>query len=920
MPRFPQTIRNLKLKIKNLKLSSGFTLIELLVVMSILAVLAGTIVVATNNARDKGKDARRKQDLQSISSALVAFYVDHHVYPPTDTSKPYIDQRAFASDAQDPTVSWLPEELTEYIPKLPKDPLQSSISNYFAKALGGLGKLATTFSQQRTIAKNGQVSGVVTGNLGNSTGFSNTDQYNSGNLQGNKFRMGSNNGTTNTTNAMYVYIGTSGGSSIDFTEPNNKFKLVIYNDNGGNPSTPVPNANGEGTITTASGGWRSVNFSSAVNLNANTDYWLFYTSNSGNQLLNNANWEPSSLTSGYFGFTYTDSFPSNPTPAPEVNRTYAIYVPFSYTTAIPTVTASSASGITTTTATVNGSANPNNDEATGYFRYSTTSPGANCNDSFGTRAPASSGTNLGSGSSSAPFSENITGLSPGTIYYFCAIGNNSLGTGFGSVQNFTTIAASGANTYTIQSSADDAKSVTETNHLSPTVTDNPVGHPFNPFPVGTGTCSETRHSYMRFSNIQILKNATINSATIKFTPRDLPADDPAPAASDKAANLTNPSSIKTIFKAEAADNAAPITGTNNTDWDNRTRTSAAANWNNIPKWAPSPSATDLTSPELNSIIQEIVNRGGWNSGNSINIFWQDNGTTAATEVVNLGGTDNRTTCPGRVPVSYDGQAAGLGNAPVLSIGWSTSGASSVSCTNGTTTPNVPTTLTGSGGSGSYSWSAPGASSATPSGANLTVKYGSTGIKTVTVTDASNSNLSATCTVTVNPGSAGSPPTCSNKITTVNTSVTLTVNGGTAPYTWFAPDASSATPNGPNLDVIYASEGEYLIRITDSGSQQGSCTVKVNATGTPGWNIGTGNYTDDQCNNRTKIYCLRLSSDKRVFVLWAQLENLNDPESYENANAKCQASDFAVGSIYEGLGQPTHTLPNPYNFCIKSPPL
>ncbi|HEY0882225.1 MAG TPA: hypothetical protein VGD87_11870, partial [Archangium sp.] len=113
----------------------------------------------------------------------------------------------------------------------------------------------------------------------------------------------------------------------------------------------------------------------------------------------------------------------------------------SFTTlAAPTVVTSAASSIGSTTATLNGSANPNRDATTGWFRYSTTNP-TTCDDSFGTRFPATGGTSLGSGTSGVAFSQPLTGLSQGTTYFYCAIASNSVATSFGAVQTFTTTTA-----------------------------------------------------------------------------------------------------------------------------------------------------------------------------------------------------------------------------------------------------------------------------------------------------------------------------------------------------------------------------------------------------------------------------------------------------------------------------------------------
>lgn len=105
---------------------------------------------------------------------------------------------------------------------------------------------------------------------------------------------------------------------------------------------------------------------------------------------------------------------------------------------MPTVTTNLASLIGTTTVTLNGAANPNGATTTGWFRYSTSSPGT-CNDSFGTRAPSSGGTNLGVGTTSTNYSQSAASLLTATTYYYCAIASNSSGTSTGSVVSFTTI-------------------------------------------------------------------------------------------------------------------------------------------------------------------------------------------------------------------------------------------------------------------------------------------------------------------------------------------------------------------------------------------------------------------------------------------------------------------------------------------------
>ena len=61
------------MKIKNLKLKinqKGFTLIELLVVIAIIGILASFAIASFTSAQAKGRDSRRKGDLDAIRKAL----------------------------------------------------------------------------------------------------------------------------------------------------------------------------------------------------------------------------------------------------------------------------------------------------------------------------------------------------------------------------------------------------------------------------------------------------------------------------------------------------------------------------------------------------------------------------------------------------------------------------------------------------------------------------------------------------------------------------------------------------------------------------------------------------------------------------------------------------------------------------------
>lgn len=107
---------------------------------------------------------------------------------------------------------------------------------------------------------------------------------------------------------------------------------------------------------------------------------------------------------------------------------------------------------------------------------------------------------------------------------------------------------------------------------------------------------------MRFNNVIIPQGATIASANITFT---------------ALANLAN-DDVNSRLTGEDADN--PVTFSTLANYDARPHTTANITWDAIPAWTQN---TVYVSPEIKTIIQEIVGRPNWSSGNSIVIFWED---------------------------------------------------------------------------------------------------------------------------------------------------------------------------------------------------------------------------------------------------------------------------------------------------------
>lgn len=135
---------------------------------------------------------------------------------------------------------------------------------------------------------------------------------------------------------------------------------------------------------------------------------------------------------------------------------------------------------------------------------------------------------------------------------------------------------------------------------------------------------------MRFQSVTIPAGVTIDSAYISFVVDE---------ADSGATSL--------IFYGQDIDDAPNFADTYG-DLSNRTKTTSNVSWNNIPAWDTI--GETKSTPNLSSIIQEIIDRSGWSSGNDI--------------VFLVEGTGERTAA------AYDGSN---GDAPLLTINYSVSG-------------------------------------------------------------------------------------------------------------------------------------------------------------------------------------------------------------------------------------------------------
>ncbi len=143
-------------KVKSMKSGAGFTLVELLLVVSITALLASILLVATLGARSKAKDAERQATTTQLSGALELYYADHDSYPVGTFYSGWDsgdhaagNHHCWCTDANNSLENYLVK--TGYLARLPEDPNNTEGTGNYLNDGAGRGYMIVSDGQSYVI-------------------------------------------------------------------------------------------------------------------------------------------------------------------------------------------------------------------------------------------------------------------------------------------------------------------------------------------------------------------------------------------------------------------------------------------------------------------------------------------------------------------------------------------------------------------------------------------------------------------------------------------------------------------------------------------------------------------------------------------------------------------------------------------------
>jgi hypothetical protein len=314
---------------------------------------------------------------------------------------------------------------------------------------------------------------------------------------------------------------------------------------------------------------------------------------------------------------------------------------------------------------------------------------------------------------------------------------------------------------------------------------------------------------LRFNEVTIPQGATILNAYIQFKVDEV-----------------NSGGTSLTVQGENTDSAGTFT-TSSGDISSRDKTTAGVPWSPVPWLTVGEAGLDQRTPDITSVVQEIVNRLGWVSGNSLAII--------------ISGTGERTA------VSYNGDANG---APLFHVEYGPGGnqAPTVTITapaDGSSFPEgSPISFTGTGDdvedgdiSANLSWTS-SVDGAIGTGASFSTSTLSLGPHTITASVADTGGLggSDSITVTINVNQAPTvtitaPPDASSfpEGSPVNFTGTANDDEGdlSANLSWTS-NVDGAIGTGASFSTSTLSVGPHTITasVTDTGGLGGSDSITV----------------------------------------------------------------------------------------------
>jgi hypothetical protein len=120
---------------------------------------------------------------------------------------------------------------------------------------------------------------------------------------------------------------------------------------------------------------------------------------------------------------------------------------------------------------------------------------------------------------------------------------------------------------------------------------------------------------LRFVNVKVPKGVTITNAWVQFT-----------ADNEK---LTG-AAVNLAIWGRLEPNPGAYAGTGAVS--SAPRTSVYVNWSNLPDWTSGARGPDQRTPNLSTVIQELVNQPGWASGNALALIIGDDPVTKSTAI------------------------------------------------------------------------------------------------------------------------------------------------------------------------------------------------------------------------------------------------------------------------------------------------